>query len=91
MKALPKWPVGSALVAVLVLLCGRAAAAEARRDYPAKPVPFTDVKIDDGFWTPRLATSRTVTIPACLKRCEETGRIDNFAVAGGLEKGFYRG
>jgi len=90
MKASSRGPVGSVLVAVLVLLCGRAA-AEASRDYPARPVPFTEVKIDDGFWAPRLATSRTVTIPACLKRCEETGRIDNFAVAGGLVKGFYRG
>ncbi|MGZ5469804.1 MAG: glycoside hydrolase family 127 protein, partial [Candidatus Aminicenantales bacterium] len=30
-------------------------------------------------------------IPAIFKKCEETGRIDNFAIAGGLMKGEYKG
>lgn len=87
----PKWMIGAALTAVVAGLAGCATTAQTNRDYPVKPVPFTDVTIDDGFWTPRLATSRNVTIPTCFKRCEETGRIDNFAVAGGLKEGFYRG
>jgi len=29
--------------------------------------------------------------PAIFKKCEETGRIDNFAIAGGLMKGEYKG
>jgi DUF1680 family protein len=57
----------------------------------AKPVPFTAVKVTDGFWAPRIETNRAVTIPAIFKKCEETGRIDNFAVAGGLLKGEYKG
>lgn len=61
------------------------------QDYPVKPVPFTEVTIDDAFWSLRLKTSREVTIMACFKRCEEIGLIDNFAVAGGLQEGIHRG
>ncbi len=60
-------------------------------DYPIRPVPFTSVRVADVFWTPRMETNRTVTIPFDFKKCEETGRIDNFAVAGGLMKGEFRG
>ncbi len=67
------------------------AAAPAGRDYAIRPVPFTAVAIDDAFWAPRLATNRDVTIPHDLDRCERTGRIHNFAVAGGLAEGGFRG
>ncbi|MBI2433035.1 MAG: glycoside hydrolase family 127 protein, partial [Candidatus Hydrogenedentes bacterium] len=60
-------------------------------DYPVKPVPFTAVRVDQGFWAPRLETNRTVTIPFDFKKCEETGRIKNFAVAGRLEPGEFKG
>ena len=60
-------------------------------DYPIRPIPFTEVEIDDGFWSPRLVTNREVTIPYALQMCEETGRIDNFAVAGGLMQGSHQG
>jgi DUF1680 family protein len=65
--------------------------ADRKRDYPITPVPFTVVKITDGFWAPRIETNRRVTIPAIFKKCEETGRIDNFAIAGGLLEGEYKG
>ena len=61
------------------------------KDYPRKPVPFTQVKVTDAFWAPRIETNRAVTIPLIFKKCEETGRIDNFAIAGGLMKGKYKG
>ncbi len=61
------------------------------QNYPIEPVAFTNVKIDGGFWQPRLETNRTVTLPFGFRKCEETGRIDNFAVAGGLKKGTFRG
>jgi len=67
------------------------ASAAIRRDYPITPVPFTAVRVTDGFWAPRIETNRAVTIPAIFKKCEETGRIDNFAIAGGLMKGEYKG
>ncbi len=31
-----------------------------------------------------------VTIPSAFKKCEETGRIDNFRIAGKLEKGAFK-
>lgn len=43
-----------------------------------RPVPFTAVRLDDGFWRPRIETNRRVTIPFAFARCEETGRIANF-------------
>jgi len=56
-----------------------------------KPVSFADVRVDEGLWAKRLEISRTVTIPECFERCEETGRIDNFAVAAGLKEGQFQG
>jgi len=54
-------------------------------------VPFTNVKIDDAFWRPRLEVLRKVTIKACLAQCESTGRIANFAKAAGLVEGEFEG
>ena len=62
-----------------------------QKDYPIKPVSYTSVKLADEFWAPRIVTNWSVTIPEILKRCEETGRIDNFAIAAGLMKGRYAG
>ena len=61
------------------------------QDYPIKPVAFTQVNIIDDFWAPRLETNRKVTIPYNFEKCEETGRIRNFAIAGGLEEGEHEG
>jgi len=60
-------------------------------DYNVKPVPFTAVSVDDGFWTPRLETNRKVTIPYCFEKCEQTGRIRNFEKAAGLLQGKHEG
>src|SRR4051812_29288405 len=54
-------------------------------------VPFTRVKIEDSFWCPRLEVLKNVTLKACLDKCEETGRISNFAKAGGLKDGRFEG
>lgn len=54
-------------------------------------VPFTQVHLDDNFWSPRIETNRTVSIPSAFKECEKNGRFDNFAIAGGLMKGEHRG
>lgn len=42
------------------------------------PIPFPRVTIQDAFWTPRLETSRGVTIPHVYEQCKATGRIDAF-------------
>jgi DUF1680 family protein len=84
------------LIVVLVGLCicftsGALVANEAKKDYPVQPVPFTDVRITDEFWSPRLETNRKVTIPYDFKKCEETGRVENFDVAGGQKEGAFQG
>ena len=49
--------------------------------YPILPVPFTSVQVNDSFWGQRLKASREVTIPLAFKKCEETGRYQNFVKA----------
>ncbi len=53
-------------------------------DYPIRPADFTQVKLEDEFWAPRLKINRTVTIPYLFKLDEETGRTGNFRIAAGL-------
>lgn len=60
-------------------------------DYPVTPVVFTRVEVRDKFWSPRLDTNRLVTIRYAFRKSEETGRINNFAVAGGVVKGKFEG
>lgn len=61
------------------------------QDYPIRPVPFTAVQVEDSFWSPRMETNRVTTVWYDFKKCEETGRIDNFAKAGKLMPGEFRG
>lgn len=65
--------------------------AAAGNDYPVSPVAFTAVKLQDNFWSPRMEINRKTTLKTDFKKCEETGRIDNFAKAGGLMKGEFEG
>ena len=58
---------------------------------PIQEVPFTQVRLNDGFWTPRIETNRTVSIPSAFHECEVNGRFDNFAIAAGLIQGEHRG
>ncbi len=60
-------------------------------DYPIRPVSFTQVRFRDGLWASRIETNRRVTVAYDFAKCEETGRIENFAVAGGLKAGGFRG
>ncbi len=75
------------IVASICIVCVK----KAPKDYPIKPVAFTEVKITDSFWQPRMETNRKVTIPFAFKKSEESGRIDNFAKAGGLIPGKFEG
>lgn len=56
-----------------------------------RSVPFNLVGLADGCWRPRLEALSRVTLSACLAQCEATGRISNFAKAGGLESGERQG
>ncbi len=44
-------------------------------------VPFTDVKVADEFWAPRIKVNREKSLPHNFKWCEQTGRISNFEKA----------
>jgi uncharacterized protein len=41
-------------------------------------VPFTSVSFSGGFLDDRLRTHRTALLPAAIRKCETTGRLDNF-------------
>ena len=79
------------LVTISTVSCGVAKTAQERLGYPITAVPFTKVTLADNFWSGRIETNRTVTIPFGFKKCEEEGRIRNFAKAGGLMEGEYEG
>ncbi len=78
-------------VSIPAVLAAAAAFSAEIRDYPIKPVPFTAVKVADEFWSPRLETNRKITVWYDFQKCEETGRIANFEVAGGLRDGGFQG
>ena len=58
---------------------------------PIQEVSFTQVHLNDGFWSPRIEINRTVSIPSAFHECEVNGRFDNFALAAGLIKGEHKG
>ncbi|MFB0524789.1 MAG: glycoside hydrolase family 127 protein, partial [Phycisphaerae bacterium] len=93
MEKIPVSKRRTSLIMVIVLLTLLAGGTQTIKGQEGKlmAVPFTDVKIADEFWKPRLETNRNVTIPYAFKKCEETGRIDNFAKAAGLMQGKFEG
>ena len=81
--------------AAILLVVAAAITAAARADGPKHrkltAVPFTEVKIQDEFWAPRIETNREKCLPHNFKWCEQTGRFSNFAKAGGLIDGKFEG
>ena len=73
---------------ILVIISAMAAVGSQAQ---IKEVSFAKVHLDDHFWTPRIETNRTVSIPSAFRECERNGRFDNFAIAGGLKQGEHRG
>lgn len=65
---------------IFLILSASVATAQVK-DYPIQPLSFTNVKLNDQFWSPRIEINRTVTIPASFARCENTGRVKNFEMA----------
>jgi DUF1680 family protein len=68
-------------ICLLIIICCSLSAYAQKQDYPIRPVPFTSVKLTDHFWTAKIETNRTATIPASFARCESTGRVKNFVMA----------
>ena len=42
--------------------------------------PFSAVRIDDAFWTPRIETIQRVTIPDLMEILEDQGKLDNLRI-----------
>ena len=61
-----------------------------KNDYAYRDVPFSHVSFTDRFWSGRIKTIKDVTVPFAFRKCEETGRVDNFAIAGRLKEGQYK-
>jgi len=49
-------------------------------------VPFNQVRVDDGFWTPRIKAVQTTTIPDVLQTAEGQGKLDNLRIIAGRKK-----
>ncbi len=75
------------LAIALLLITAACAQKPAIHDYPYSEVQFTKVHLNDSFWRPRIDSVIRVTIPYAFRKCEETGRVDNFAFAAGLKEG----
>ena len=74
---------------LVVLLTLASCQQQKEKDYPIQPVSFTSVEVTDDFWAPRIKKNHEVTIPIAFQKSEETGRIKNFKIAGGLEEGSF--
>jgi DUF1680 family protein len=71
--------------------CGPTSKTEPEFAGRITPVPFTQVRLTDHFWAPRIEVNRTVSIPSAFYQCEINGRFDNFALAAGLIEGEHQG
>jgi DUF1680 family protein len=77
---------------LLVLTClGYAQERSKYSDYPISAVSIKDVRIDDNFWLPKIKVVQDITIRYAFDKCDKEGRMDNFLVAGGKERGSYQG
>jgi hypothetical protein len=73
------------------LVTGPGAGRATPSDYPITAVPLTAVTVTDGFWAPKMAVNRTVSIPHILRQNEATGRVANFLKAAHRLDGAYQG
>ncbi len=56
-----------------------------------RPVPVSDVTIDDAFWAPRMRINRQNTLPSQYRQLWLTGRFDNLLRVAGKHKGPFQG
>jgi DUF1680 family protein len=67
----------SAVLVAWTVAANSACAADTPASRPLT-VPLKSVKIEDGFWSPKLAVWRTTTIKDCLDKFEKDGAFRNF-------------
>lgn len=75
------------IVLGMIMLGLLAHCSQSKKDYPIRTVPLSQGQMQEGFWSQRIDTGCEVTLPYTFRKCEETGRIDNFAIAGRLKPG----
>jgi DUF1680 family protein len=78
-------------ITVITVFLALTGCQEQQKSDKLTAVPFTDVTVADEFWAPRMETNRKMTVRYDFEKCEQTGRIDNFAKAGGLMGGEFEG
>lgn len=77
---------------IAVLFCGVSCAMAQNTLQQYQSVNFSNVRIMDNFWRPKLEKVSTVTIPVCIDQTEvKTPRIRNFEIAAGKRKGKFEG
>jgi uncharacterized protein len=78
------------IVGFILIISGCGKKPSSTADYPIQPVPFTEVKLTDNFWAPRIKKNAAVTISIAFGYCESTGRVRNFEIAGGIDTGKFQ-
>ena len=78
-----------ALLALIALSCSQKNSKYS--DYPISAVGIRNVILNDNFWLPKIKTIQDVTIRYAFDKCEKEGRMENFLIAGGVEKGTTKG
>ena len=77
----------------LLLGSGTPVEGKERIDKVCSHVDFSQVKVKDAFWSPRLDRLFTATLPVCIDQIEhKTGRMQNFINASkgeGKHSGIY--
>ncbi len=76
----------AALSCTLLLSCEGTQKTHETTFTPIEAVDFSQVKINDSFWQPRLANHANTTLAVCIDQIEnQTGRIQNFENAAKKE------
>ena len=78
-----------ALLALIALSCSQESSKYS--DYPISAVGIRNVILTDSFWLPKIKTIQDVTIRYAFDKCKNEGRMENFLIAGGVEKGTTKG
>lgn len=78
------------IAAFLLLASFTSCKQEKLQEGPISAVPFTQVKLNDHFWAPRIKTNSEVTIPIAIEQSTISGRIKNFEIAAGTVKGKFQ-
>ncbi|WP_215224759.1 glycoside hydrolase family 127 protein [Echinicola shivajiensis] len=80
---------GFVLVMMFFWACSEKNAPESSKDelYPYavfQAVPFSEVKIKDSFWSPKIDTIAQKTLPLVWNLAKAQGRMENFKIVAGL-------